>query len=311
MRVRNSPHLPLSAGRYELSRPEYIAVMNAALPRLVILGSRLSPEDLREVAVAAGVEPASALLESGTVLYEEALRFAHSSLWPVIAMDTEEFLAMTPADALRALVRATYRRFRTHTDAVRLIAAENVFAHPNSPLRAGLLEESPVILHLDRVLMRGHDVGAFREGVSAEDVYVVILSLCSFAATQAATFHALYGMNAFDERNTEGLMELTADAVVAFLTTTMPTNQGTSYTHSSVSAAVGASVAARLYSAEHGDEGPRLGQEFGGAEQRDAERYRPGAADGDPAAGFADDSVYGGSGFDGDDYLGGSDVYQE
>ena len=55
----------------------------------------------------------------------------------------------------------------------------------------------------------------------------------------------------YNKPNRRGLVELTCDAVLAFLTTTMPTEQGSSYTHSSHSAAVGSSVAASLYSTDH------------------------------------------------------------
>ena len=62
-------------------------------------------------------------------------------------------------------------------------------------------------------------------------------------------------MDSSTPENEDGLRTLTCDAVIAFLTTTMPTNQGASYTHASHSSVIGTSVAASLYNhARHEDE---------------------------------------------------------
>ncbi|WOH93922.1 hypothetical protein [Corynebacterium urealyticum] len=108
----------------------------------------------------------------------------------------------------------------------------------------------PVILQIDRALLRGHDLGAFRTGVSAEDVYILILGLSGFATLHRNTFYALYGMDVREPHNESGVTELACDAVVAFLTTPMRTRQDNSYTHSSPSEIVGESVAASLYDSE-------------------------------------------------------------
>ena len=244
--------LPATWSDWGLSEEQYVELMNFALPVLARSGIELGEPVLQDLAKAARIEPTARILQDPRQLYEEALRFSFRQLWPSEQQleDTSDLDDAIPADALRALVIGTYRRYRAHPDAVRLIITENLFSIADVAQRPGVLEESPVALQMDRVLMRGHDVGAFRERVSAEDLYIVILSLSVFPMASGSTFHSLYGMNATDEVNTAGLEALVADTVLAFVTTNMPTSQGSSYTHSSLSPSVGSSVAARLYSRE-------------------------------------------------------------
>ncbi|WP_231913308.1 hypothetical protein [Corynebacterium jeikeium] len=254
--MQNKPHLPASAAWYGLGEQQYIQAMNTAVTIAIRVGAAFTPEHLVAIAQAARLPQNCELLDSPARLYEEALRYAHSSIWPVSlnGYDNPE-MDSSPVREMRKFVAATYTRFATHPDAVRLIVAENLLGDPELVHRIGVLEDSPVVLHLDRVLMRGHDIGSFRNGVSAEDTYALITALCSFAVTQGPTFHSLYGMDPTAPDNEDGLRNLTCDAVIAFLTTTMPTDQGASYTHASHSSVIGSSVAASLYHhARHEDE---------------------------------------------------------
>jgi hypothetical protein len=165
-------------------------------------------------------------------------------------MDVEDY---SPAEAVRALVRTAYRRHRAHPDAVRLILTENIQGHAHVTGRPETLESSPVVLQIDRVLMRGQDFGAFRPGISAEDVYVLITSLCTFPAAQGSTFHGHYATDVDYGPTVDGLEMLACDTVLAFLTTSMPTDQGSSYTHASPTVMTPGSVSASLYSAGDGD----------------------------------------------------------
>ncbi|MGP5660335.1 hypothetical protein [Corynebacterium falsenii] len=249
--MHNLPLIRSIAHRYHLSAEQFVGAMEATLPIAARVGTRMNDRHVAAIAKASGLPASADVFASPEGLYYEALRYAHACTWPRPASADDVPTKVTPATAVRQLVRETYARFEDNPNALRLIASENIFGDGDISPLIGVLKDSPVVLHVDRVLMLGHDIGAFREGVSAEDVYILMSSLCSFAITQGRTFHALYGMDAFDETNRRGLVELTCDAVLAFLTTTMPTEQGSSYTHSSHSAAVGSSVAASLYSTDH------------------------------------------------------------
>jgi hypothetical protein len=240
--------MPATFTRYGCSLAEYRLILDTALPELVVSGLNAS---LNDIAVGAGVPTDHPLLTDVEVLYDEALRYAFRLLWPrPTDMDVED---LVPAEAVRTLVSIAYRRHRAHPDAVRLVLAENLLGYAHVAGRTDVLESSPVVLQIDRVLMRGQDFGAFRPGVSAEDVYVLITSLCAFPAAQSTTFHAHYSTDVDYGPTVEGLEKLACDTVLAFLTTTMPTTQGSSYTHSAPTAASTASVSASLYSV--GDSG--------------------------------------------------------
>lgn len=243
--------LPRTWTRYGLTSDLYLKLMQCSLPVVARVGSSLSAEQLQQLAACCTVFPDHWLLQDPAAFYDECLRFASSQLWPDFSQALPDDLSRTiPADAIRSLVSATFRRIQAHPQALRLVISENLFDSANLAKRNVLLPDSPVVLQLDRVLMRGHDVGAFRASISAEDLYILILSLCSFPVALGSTFHQLYGMNVTEPANVNGLETLAKDAVLAFLTTPMPASHSGSYTHSSLSMGLGPSVAANLYSGE-------------------------------------------------------------
>lgn len=240
--------LPDTFRRYGCSIDEYRLILDTALPELVRSGLQANTGD---IAVGAGVPADHPLLSDVEGLYDEALRYAFRLIWPRPSdMDVEDY---SPAEAVRALVRTAYRRHRAHPDAVRLILTENIQGHAHVTGRPEALEPSPVVLQIDRVLMRGQDFGAFRPGISAEDVYILITSLCTFPAAQGSTFHGHYATDVDYGPTVDGLEMLACDTVLAFLTTSMPTGQGSSYTHASPTIMTPGSVSASLYSAGDGD----------------------------------------------------------
>lgn len=239
--------LPETFRRYGCSIDEYRFILDTALPVLVRSGLNANTGD---IAAGAGVPVDHPLLSDVETLYDEALRYAFRLLWPRSSdMDVEDY---TPADAVRVLVSTAYRRYRAQPDAVRLIITENIQGHAHVAGRSEILESSPVVLQIDRVLMRGQDFGAFRPGVSAEDAFVLITSVCSFPASQGATFYHHYGTDVDYGPTVDGLELLACDTVLAFLTTSMPTVQGSSYTHSSPTTLAPSSVSESLYSAGDG-----------------------------------------------------------
>ena len=244
-------HLPHSAHRYDLDPVDYTRAMECALPIAVEYGSDIPKTQLVRIQRAGNLPAKHALLSNNQDLYAEALRYALATLWQAEPKKFEDDIAsLTPVQAVRRLVRETLARAQRNPDSMRLIAAENLYNRADVPNRIDVLEQSPVILQIDRALLRGHDLGAFRTGVSAEDVYILILGLSGFATLHRNTFYALYGMDVREPHNESGVTELACDAVVAFLTTPMRTRQDNSYTHSSPSEIVGGSVAASLYDSE-------------------------------------------------------------
>ena len=92
-----------------------------------------------------------------------------------------------------------------------------------------IADQSSVTLQLDKLLMLGQDAGAFRPGISAQDVFTLITSLAIFRITMHKTTINLYGVDMTDRHNTAGMARMAADAVVAFLTSNLKNSQEISY----------------------------------------------------------------------------------
>lgn len=161
-------------------------------------------------------------------LYIEALRYASILLRPT---DEElEIIPDIPVESMRNLIEVLAECFFAHPEAARLLALENLIGILPKDTDLGLFGSSPMVLEIDRLLMHGQDYGAFRPGVSAIDIYLMISALSMFPVYNQYTFRSMYGVTITNSHNREGLKSLIKDSVIAFLTTTMPTSQGDSYT---------------------------------------------------------------------------------
>ena len=85
-----------------------------------------------------------------------------------------------------------------------------------------LVDVSEISLHLDRLLMLGQDSGAFRPGISANDIFTLISALSMYRVTNHAMMSNLLDINMYTHNNTEGLHRMAVDAVLAFLTANIP-----------------------------------------------------------------------------------------
>lgn len=118
-----------------------------------------------------------------------------------------DLAALTPADGLRALVRATLDHQEHNAGFIRLVMFENTLAGGaihlmDDDVRA--LNRSAVLI-LEDLLERGRRSGDFRTGPDAPtalDLHQVISSLSFFRVGNRATFRELFGrdMVAGDER---------------------------------------------------------------------------------------------------------------
>ena len=160
-------------------------------------------------------------------LYLETLRLAANCLRPTDA-ELVSFSGV-PVDAVRLLVETLVDRFLAEPRATRLLAMENLFGILDVDTELSILGQSPVVLMIDKLLMHGLDYGAFRPGVSAIDIYLMINSLAMFPSFNRRSFRSLYGVDLNDSDNRRGLRRLISDAVIAFLTSTLPSKPTDSY----------------------------------------------------------------------------------
>jgi AcrR family transcriptional regulator len=126
---------------------------------------------------------------------------------------------MSPADALRELVRSTLCYDATHEPFVRLVLFENLLeegtiGHLDTDVRE--INRSALDL-LDDVLTRGRAEGVFRSGPgapSALDVHQVISALAFFRTANRSTFRELFGRDMLAEESRPHVRALVEDTVL-------------------------------------------------------------------------------------------------
>ena len=153
----------------------------------------------------------------------------------------QEFLDRSyaaPVEGIRRFVDVLYHRMAQHPDSIRLLLRENLDPVLAPGEFASVRNEAEVILQIERLLLMGQDVGAFRPGISATDVVVLIASLSFFRTGSHATLEELGSVNLLSPTNTEGMRRLTIDAVLTFLTSNIPSSGYESYLVPSTSAPV-------------------------------------------------------------------------
>lgn len=134
-----------------------------------------------------------------------------------------------PVDGMRKSVDAIFSSFRDHPEAVALLRRESTQRIIKYAELSPLADHSPVILHLDKLLMLGQDAGAFRPGISAYDVLFVVTAVLSYRQKNPELVTNLYGVDLTNSENTEGVHRMTVDLVLAFLTCNIPASGHESY----------------------------------------------------------------------------------
>lgn len=160
-------------------------------------------------------------------LYQKALAHAAELLAPNVAlMETD---SAVPVEGVRKLVDTIFDQYVAHPEAVRLLTQESVIQSLETTQNAAVTDLSELSLHLDKLLMKGQDAGAFRPGISANDVFVLIASLAMYRTTNKDMMINLLGLDMTNETNTEGMRRMIVDAILAFLTANIPDTGQESY----------------------------------------------------------------------------------
>ena len=160
-------------------------------------------------------------------LYHRALVAAIERIHP--DEEAMELDSSVPVEGVRKLVDALFDRFVGNPDAVCLLLMENVHHVLDTTELAPLTDESSMTLHLDRLLMLGQDAGAFRPGISADDIFLLISSVAFYRTANRDLTVNLFGVDMMNEENTAGMHRFVVDAVLAFLTSNIPDSGYRSY----------------------------------------------------------------------------------
>lgn len=143
-----------------------------------------------------------------------------------------------PVEGIRRFVDILFHRMVQNPDAIQLFLRENLDPVLTEGELTAVRQEAEAILHIERLLLMGQDAGAFRPGVSATDVAVLIAALGFFRTANHSTIADFGDLDLISPANTEGMRRLTIDAVLTFLTSNIPDSGYESYLSTSGSTAL-------------------------------------------------------------------------
>ena len=151
----------------------------------------------------------------------------HGRAAPQPAAGSLDIDSAVPVEGVRTLVDWLFKQHVEHPEAIRMMTMET----STGALETGqaLIDVSEVSLHLDKLLMLGQDSGAFRPGISANDIFTLIASLTMYRVTNRSMMQNLLDIDMHSPENTEGMHRMAVDAVLAFLTANIPDSGYSSY----------------------------------------------------------------------------------
>lgn len=197
----------------ERTREAILRAARAAFAEKGLAGARVD-----EIAAEAGITKATLYHHFPTKddLFTEVLARAYRGV-----RDAERALdldGLGPADALAALVRATFDYDNQHPDFVRLVLDENL--HRGAHIARFADRESlnrPALDLLRGILAAGERAGVFRPGLAPLELHYVVSALCFFSVSNRHTFHALFAGQPEHEAALARRREAAVEAVLRFV----------------------------------------------------------------------------------------------
>lgn len=159
-------------------------------------------------------------------LYQQALATAAARLTPELAdVETD---SPVPVEGMAKVVDAIFQTNVKHPECVRLLAQESVIRSLEAT-SGPLIDLSGMSLHVDKLLMTGQDSGAFRPGISTNDILTLIASISTYRTVGNELMLNLLNVDLNSEENIEGARRMAVDTVLAFLTSNIPDSGQESY----------------------------------------------------------------------------------
>lgn len=101
---------------------------------------------------------------------------------------------LAPIEALRRLVEITFDHHAAHPEFVRLVSVENIHEGRNVMASPVIRERNAAVISALRALIqRGEREGAFRPGLDALDLHMLISSFCFYRVSNRHTLRAIFG----------------------------------------------------------------------------------------------------------------------
>ncbi|HZX18474.1 MAG TPA: TetR/AcrR family transcriptional regulator [Pseudomonas sp.] len=107
---------------------------------------------------------------------------------------------LEPREALQRLVEFTFDHHDRNVDFVRIVCIENIHNGENVKQSSAIRSMSHNVLQLlDETLRRGEASGAFRQGLQALDVHLLISSFCFYRVSNRHTFSHIFQIDLGDD----------------------------------------------------------------------------------------------------------------
>jgi AcrR family transcriptional regulator len=145
-------------------------------------------------------------------LYRAVLERAYEDIRSLeVSLDLD---AMSPDEALRALVRATFDYHTKHPDFVRLVMNENIH-HGDHIGHLSIIKarRSTVLVMLRKLIDRGVAARLFRKDLDPIEVHMSISALCFYNVSNRYTFSRIFEIDMTSPKALAGRREIVVDMV--------------------------------------------------------------------------------------------------
>ena len=191
-------------------------IIEAAIDEFAARGFKGASMD----AIAAGTHTTRALINyyfgSKEKLYIAVLEQVYTEIRE--AEGELELDHLAPVAAIRRIVQFTFDYYLSHEGFVRLVVAENQAKGRHLKKSAAMRAlNRPIIDTLGGVIARGQAAGAFRSGIDAVDVHMMIAALGMFNVTNRHTFAAIFQREMGAKGDVRRRRELITEAILRYL----------------------------------------------------------------------------------------------
>lgn len=122
-----------------------------------------------------------------------------------------------PEDAIRALMRFTMNHFRNNPWFIQMLNTENLRGGSTIRSLDDAADIQSVLLdHLEEILERGYGTGIFRARIAAEELYILIASVCWFPISNKHTLRVVFRVPISEEWLSDHV-ERSADMILGYL----------------------------------------------------------------------------------------------
>ena len=144
--------------------------------------------------------------------------------------DAEQALqleTLPPAAAMRRLVEVTFDHHAAHPEFVRLVSVENIHEGRHVAASATIRRRNAAVIGtIGTLLERGAREGAFRPGVDALDLHMLISGFCFYRVSNRHTLGAIFGRDLQAPEGATAHRGMIVEAVLRYLAPPPPPDEG-------------------------------------------------------------------------------------